>query len=518
MFRKRFLWHPFLFALFPVFSLLALNRYQISPKEALLPGLTVFFTSAIFVLFLGALFSNKRKAGLVVSLFFLAFFSFGHIREAVDGFTLSGLDIGRDRSVLVFLAAIFLAGVYEIVRMKRDFANLTRIANAVALVLVMIPLGVIGVYELQREGARITGVGIDTENRGEENAIMPNIYYIILDGYGSETTLKEIYDYDNSEFVEFLEKKGFFIAEESVANYAWTFLSLASSLNMEYLDFVADAVGKDSKNREVVFPLLSDNAVQRFLKSKGYTSIHISSTLHRLTDWNEYADVNFKAGKLDEFSQVLLRTTALYPFLRDRVSADRRESVLYSFDTLADVARLAGPRFVFAHIMLPHPPFALGPNGEEIEDPKSDFPPSYNSWKFKEAYLDQITFANKKVEELIDVILPLESSPPIIIIQGDHGPASEGPEDEREMDYSATDRLAKERMKILNAYYLPRLGGAGSGMLYNSITPVNSFRLIFSQYFNADYPLLEDKSFTSTEERPYDFIDVTIRVITPHEE
>jgi len=28
--------------------------------------------------------------------------------------------------------------------------------------------------------------------------------------------------------------------------------------------------------------------------------------------------------------------------------------------------------------------------------------------------------------------------------------------------------------------------------LYDNISPVNTFRLIFSQYFGADYPLLED--------------------------
>ena len=37
--------------------------------------------------------------------------------------------------------------------------------------------------------------------------------------------------------------------------------------------------------------------------------------------------------------------------------------------------------------------------------------------------------------------------------------------------------------------YLP---GMDTAMLSVSISPVNTFRLIFSQYFDADYPLLED--------------------------
>jgi len=58
----------------------------------------------------------------------------------------------------------------------------------------------------------------------------------------------------------------------------------------------------------------------------------------------------------------------------------------------------------------------------------------------------------------------------------------------------------------LNAYYLP---DDGDGLLYESITPVNTFRLIFSSYFNSRYDLLEDNSYFSTYERPYQFVDVT---------
>jgi hypothetical protein len=59
-------------------------------------------------------------------------------------------------------------------------------------------------------------------------------------------------------------------------------------------------------------------------------------------------------------------------------------------------------------------------------------------------------------------------------------------------------------MKILNAYYFP----GGNDDLYPTITPVNTFRLIFNKYFDQDYPLLEDKALYSAYDIPYNYVEV----------
>jgi hypothetical protein len=58
----------------------------------------------------------------------------------------------------------------------------------------------------------------------------------------------------------------------------------------------------------------------------------------------------------------------------------------------------------------------------------------------------------------------------------------------------------------LNAYYLPNID---ADALYSSITPVNSFRLIFNLYFETDFNLLPDKSYVSNEDQLYEFSDIT---------
>ncbi len=69
-----------------------------------------------------------------------------------------------------------------------------------------------------------------------------------------------------------------------------------------------------------------------------------------------------------------------------------------------------------------------------------------------------------------------------------------------------TDLAIRERMSILNAYYFP---GRESDLLYESITPVNTFRIVFNEYFDGQYPLLEDRNYFASWLAPYKFTDVT---------
>ncbi len=45
------------------------------------------------------------------------------------------------------------------------------------------------------------------------------------------------------------------------------------------------------------------------------------------------------------------------------------------------------------------------------------------------------------------------------------------------------------------------------------ITPVNTFRIVFNEYFGADFELLEDRSFTYPDlDHVYDFYEITDRL------
>ena len=130
--------------------------------------------------------------------------------------------------------------------------------------------------------------------------------------------------------------------------------------------------------------------------------------------------------------------------------------------------------------------------------------PGLNPWADKKAYVEQLQYVNNKIIEVIDSIKAKNSSDEfIIILQSDHGPASLGTE---EMLTPSND-LIKERMRILNAYYVP---DTIKKQLYQNITPVNSFRLILSEVIGLDLPLLKDQNFfTPIGQEKLIFNDVT---------
>ena len=53
---------------------------------------------------------------------------------------------------------------------------------------------------------------------------------------------------------------------------------------------------------------------------------------------------------------------------------------------------LTKPNFVFVHMLLPHPPYIFGPNGEHVTPGNSL---SGENWDNRDAHIDQIKFANK---------------------------------------------------------------------------------------------------------------------------
>jgi len=55
-----------------------------------------------------------------------------------------------------------------------------------------------------------------------------------------------------------------------------SYLSMASSLNMEYINYLSDIAGLESNDRVVPYEMIKNNKVMNFLKSRGYKFIHFS--------------------------------------------------------------------------------------------------------------------------------------------------------------------------------------------------------------------------------------------------
>jgi Sulfatase len=315
----------------------------------------------------------------------------------------------------------------------------------------------------------------------------PDIVYVIMDRYASAWTLEELYGFDNRPFLRSLRRRGFFVAQESLANYPKTAHSMAASLNMRYLGFLQEE-GHDPADWGPAWEMLESTETSRFLQEQGYEYVHVGSWWGPTSE-DSAADVNIRYEGP--------------PYPHDRRAL--ADWILSQFETIPAAVQREGPTFVVAHFLFPHPPYVFDQEGRFVSL-QEEMSKSRDT-----AYLAQLQFANQKLEELVDRLLaPGRGSRPIIVLQSDEGPHPIEYEYNSLFDWTGAslDQL-REKLTILNAYYLP---GAGP-QPYPTITPVNSFRLIFDRYFDAGLGLLPDRVYIFKDERHlYRYWDVTDRV------
>lgn len=490
--------HPLLFASYFVLFLGGENQDHLSLVVDVVPVLLCSAVGAALLLGGGVLLlRDSSKAALAVTLGIIGFFCYGTLYELL--LTRGAGDLIRHR-YLFPLVLIFLVGVYLLAsRTTSKLLAATAVANTFAVVLVLQAVGVIGVFHLRGGASPVQGATVP-ELTWLEPSQPPHILYLVLDGYAGAGVLDEIYGFSNESFLGHLESKGFFVARDSHSNFAHTFLSLASTLNLDYLQDLVEP--KRLQGRDMTAPrlLIRDNAVVSALKTLGYQYVHFSSGWIP-TNENRNADIENPCGKGREFLRLLNRSTALR-ILGVRGLLGRREHlVLCSFEVIPKMLKGSEPVFVFAHVMAPHPPLIFAADGTHLDD----FPDGIPAWTPRERYLGQLQFVNTKVRLLLEE-LPLENENLIVVIQSDHGP---------HVKLDASERSGREhlevaaRMGILNAVKLP---GGDYSKLYPSVSSVNTFAVIFSELFGSRAGLKPDRSFYSSADRPYEFQDVTEKI------
>jgi hypothetical protein len=393
---------------------------------------------------------------------------------------------------------LILAGAWAIGHRLKRASNLPRwtaAANVCSLMLMAIPLLQIGWFHWT-----LTPQPLSAGKPPEEKTLSharPSVYYIILDGYAREDVLARDLGYDNSRFIHFLKRNGFYVARRSRSNYAYTYLSLASSLNMDYLSELNAAPDQEQECIRRIYA----NTVMRIFRANGYRIVRYSpSWLSQGQD--RYSETTFNARAIDEFENLVLKQFLIRPFMKHGVINMYRVRTLYTLHRLEAIARDPRPSFVFAHILCPHPPYVFDRKGN-MPEPKifEHRPAGSHDWYPGERYTDQVDYLNHLMEKTISAILKNSKIPPLIIIQGDHGAACDGTSDH------PSPLMVRERMCILNAYYVPI---ELRSKLYASITPVNTFRLVGDYLFHDHFTRLPDHSYYSgpMDDLPYEFVDM----------
>jgi hypothetical protein len=486
--------HPLLFAAFPVLFLVAHNRDVTSIPDAIGPLLITLACVLAVQLAGGAVFRSPHKVAAALSCVSLLFFSYGHVWTILHGRRIAGVRV-NDVGLAVTWFVLAVAAVIAVIRTRKPLRDLTRVLNAVAAVLVMTTLVTVGTDALGGGGiARADALRTDSNGLGLVRPDRPrDVYYLIFDRYADAETLRTHLGFDNSPFLNGLERRGFDVTSGSRANYQNTHMSLASSLNMDHLDVLTRSVQRPSKDLHPIFDLIGRSAVAKAFKSMGYTYVHVGSWAS-FTASSPIADINLKPVETSELTRALYGSTALSPLLRgtgagsgdeNETQAKATRGAFRALDTAMDVR---GPKFVFTHFILPHPPYVFDRDG--------NYRPEQQRAGNVNGYLEQVRFANTQIERIVDALLakPADEQP-IIVLQSDEGPYPRL--GTRFPSSWATQPAGDVRVKygILNAYYLP--GPRSEFVPYPSITPVNTFRMILDRYFGAQLAVLPDESYAT---------------------
>jgi len=532
--------HPWLFGLSPLLSLYVTNHKEVPVLAVVRPALLLLVgVSLLWLLIWGALRRDLARSAAITSALVFWVLAYGRLAEQLHG-TVTDLllminpDITRAPidpttfAIWLLLLGLTLVPILTTRRRYPEISALTMPLNVVSVALVALPLISLASGLLQASQPGRSPYLVRSNRLGDPAQVLsgspatptaPDIYFLVLDAYARDDALKRFYGFDNTPFLRELEKRGFYVVRNAHANYDQTGLCLSAALQMDYLTPAAADGPKPASTPTVTDDLFFETSNLKspaapFLRKQGYRIVTIMTEepLAAMLDPDMVLG-NPRRTRLTPLEQLLINLTplALIPRAQQSEYDQHRDELNATWRQTADVARLQPARkFVFAHLLAPHPPFVFGPNGEPTQ-PKADIVFSladaseflkYQSHAdYQRGYTGQLTYVNRRTLETIDAIRSASKTPPIIILIGDHG-------SRQFLDWGSLAKTEpRECFSNLSAYCLP--DGAAAKLYGPNATAINSLRLLLDHYFGADYPRLPDRSYYSTVGQPFQFTDVT---------
>lgn len=496
--KGTFLFYPILFGLYPVLALYVFNQNEIvfaAIQQAVITSLIV--TIVVIAIFL-LIFRSWQKAAAPASLTLLLFFTYGRIYDLAQNVRLFGEAIGRDRVLVPVWILLFVIGLILLARSKTTV--LDESLNTVSLVLMVLLVVQILIPLVQFGNATNTpDEPVPAQTDSSANSVNRDVYYILVDAYSRQDLLQEKLDLDTSDFISGLTDLGFYIPDCTQSNYDNTLPSMTATLNMNYLDALGlNYYGDKSPYK----PHIQMNLVMEQFKKMGYSTATFKSS-HPLLDlphetyyFDYFKDQSAMHSQASlNFQYLFLQTTLVRPLMEyvernpdttlppwlavwipagntlDSREYRQYQQNVFALDSLQKIPDLSGKKFIYAHLFTTHQPYVFYPDGR--------FHPMLKQGS--DAYRDQVIYADTILLKIVKTILAKSNPAPIIVIQGDHSYFKDA-----------------DRVKMLNAYYFP---DGGNKMLYPTVTPVNTFRLIFNTYFGGKYDLLPDVSRYADENK-----------------
>lgn len=474
--------HPFLICLYPILFLYSHNIKELHISQIIIPCLISLFITTMTYLVVNKFINNRFQVGFFTSLFIILIFYYSRCFDALQSFDIF---IPSYKHYYIILYVFIFLGylIYLLKSLSSFYLNVNKFLNILSIFLISVNLYTIITYEFKAYNnfGNSNSIIFNNEKNNLSKTMVsfeneyPDIYFIVLDEYASLTTIKNIFNYDNSEFEYFLFKKGFFLAKDSETSTSFTPAAIASILNMKRIN---------TKDLNTCFNLIKNNKVTGFLKDKNYKIINFPMRYYenKVTPILD-SEKTFKSPKkntisqLSKFDLLLFESSilnSLYLAINNRKEDDNKayyiDSTNFIYKKLMEIVNLKGPKFIYAHIECPHPPYVFKKNGEPLDSIK---------WNGLSYYLGQYIHITEKSKILIENILNRSKKSPIIILQSDHGPNQKK---QGTGAYFATKE--KHTKNIFNALYIPDMD---MDKISSDISPEDTFKLVFKKVFNEEF-------------------------------
>jgi hypothetical protein len=312
---------------------------------------------------------------------------------------------------------------------------------------------------------------------------LPDIYYIIFDEMAAFDVTRQYFGYDNiNEFVGYLDKNGFYIAENSHSNSTSTLHEIARRLNYEDFPFINDM----SERNLIARQRIQNNRAMQYLKSQGYTTIVFADDYLELSAIPP-VDITYKPPDnyqiknhylaMDQFIVLVLKNTIILPWIQPDIVLPsiehNKQMMLFTINKMPSL-ETSSPKFVYIHLLIPHWPFLFDQSGN-LNDIK-DF---YNWDKYIGYYIYSLDVATTLLDGIISSSNP--NNPPVIVFQSDHGARNSNIGNKTLQDYPE-----EYQTRIVNTFLLP---GCADAPLTQDMDAINTLPIIFNCYFDAGIPL-----------------------------
>jgi hypothetical protein len=448
--------------------------------------LTLYLAGMLIVTSVNWLFyRNLIKASVVSFCLMAIFFFFGSIQDLLRKY-FAGSFLAKYSFILPLLLLLTILLMSRVKKARSSLPRLTLYLNI--LLLVLCGIDVLWLAERRFIQGREPGTSFsDTNLVACRSCNRPDIFFIIFDEYSGNTALKQLFHFDNSGFEKQLEQRGFYVAKQSCSNYNYTPFSVASVLNMRYLDL--KMAKKAPGNIDYCYQQIRNSDVIKFLTANGYRFSNYS-----IFDFKDRPAINYDSF-LPNNTSLITSQTFLCRVLKDisyNISTGKwtlnwglkkrtyehlnnNENVIRAIKEKA-VEKTSIPKFVYAHLVMPHYPYYFDSQNRPLALQK--LLPGQESDRGN--YIQYLQYCNSRIVDLVDNIIANSDRPPVIMLLGDHG-FREGIEREEH----------KYAFRNLNAVYLPEKNYDG---FYDSISNVNQFRVLLNKEFEQHLPLLKDST------------------------